>query len=61
MAKKKSGRKPGTFFRIALPDGTFGYARMLEPPYTAFYRYQTPVPEDDLASSLLPPSPLRSR
>lgn len=48
MAKKKTGRKPGTFLRIALPDGTFGYARMLEWANVAFYRYQTAAPQTDL-------------
>jgi hypothetical protein len=25
--------KPGTFLRIPLPDGTFGYGRVLELPF----------------------------
>jgi hypothetical protein len=40
--------KPGTFLRIPLADGSFGYGRMLEPPYDAFYNYRTPGPDEDL-------------
>jgi len=47
MPKKKT-IPAGTFLRLSLPDGTFGYARVLEPPYTAFYRYQTNDPDADL-------------
>ncbi|HEX5749898.1 MAG TPA: Imm26 family immunity protein [Archangium sp.] len=38
----------GAFFRIALADGSFGYARLLEPPYMAFYDYRTTIPDSDL-------------
>ena len=38
----------GTFLRIPLGDGTFGYGRQLGEPYTAFYNYRTHNPSDDL-------------
>lgn len=38
----------GTFLRIPLEDGSFGYGRMLENPYTAFYNYRTTEPISDL-------------
>ncbi|MCY1082700.1 Imm26 family immunity protein [Archangium lansingense] len=38
----------GTFIRIALSDGSFGYARLLESPYAAFYNYRTTSPDADL-------------
>ncbi len=41
-------RKPGTFLRIPLSDGSFGYGRILEAPYGAFYNYRTASPEQDL-------------
>lgn len=34
--------------RIPLPDGTFGYGRVLEEPFDAFYAYRTMNPEADL-------------
>jgi len=40
--------KPGTFLRIPLPDGTFGYGRVLELPFDAFYQYRTTEPDADL-------------
>jgi hypothetical protein len=40
--------KPGTFLRIPLGDGSFGYGRVLEPPYEAFYNYRTTEPDADL-------------
>jgi hypothetical protein len=40
--------EPGAFLRIMLPDGTFGYGRHLEDPYTAFYNHHTAAPSDDL-------------
>jgi hypothetical protein len=40
--------KPGTFLRIPLGDGSFGYGRALEAPYTAFYNYRTAGPDTDL-------------
>jgi len=42
--------KPGTFVRIPLADGSFGYGRILEPPYDAFYEYITSSPDSDLGS-----------
>jgi hypothetical protein len=38
----------GTFVRLVLADGSFGYGRMLEPPYIAFYNYRTLEPDSDL-------------
>lgn len=40
--------KPGTFLRIPLADGSLGYGRVLEPPYSAFYNYRTTGPDSDL-------------
>jgi hypothetical protein len=40
--------RPGTFLRVPLADGSFGYGRILEPPYEAFYRYRTAGPDSDL-------------
>jgi hypothetical protein len=40
--------KPGSFLRIPLSDGSFGYARVLESPFDAFYDYRTTSPESDL-------------
>jgi hypothetical protein len=39
---------PGTFVRIPLADGSFGYGRVLPDPYIAFYNYRTTEPSDDL-------------
>jgi hypothetical protein len=39
---------PGTFVRIPLADGTFGYGRVLSHPYMAFYNYRTSEPSADL-------------
>lgn len=39
---------PGSFIRIPLEDGSFGYGRALGPPYTAFYNYRTTEPSSDL-------------
>lgn len=40
--------KPGTFLRVTLADGSFGYGRALEPPHDAFYEYRTESPDSDL-------------
>lgn len=45
---KTSKHEPGTFLRIRLPDGTFGYGRLLELPDVAFYNYRTNEPSNDL-------------
>jgi len=45
---RKQKHVPGTFVRIALADGSFAYARLLESPYVAFYAYRTPRAESDL-------------
>jgi hypothetical protein len=39
---------PGTFVRIPLEDGSFGYGRVLSNPYVAFYNYRTTAPSSDL-------------
>ena len=38
----------GTFLRIPLEDGSFGYGRVLMRPYMALYHYQTVEPSSDL-------------
>jgi hypothetical protein len=49
MAKKAYIYKPGSFLRVRLADGSFGYGRMLEPPpIDAFYEYRTEKPDSDL-------------
>lgn len=45
---RKQEYKPGMFLRIPLADGSFGYGRVLESPYEAFYDYKTPGPDQDL-------------
>lgn len=45
---RKRLEKPGTFVRVPLEDGTFGYGRILKPPHSAFYHYRTPSPDSDL-------------
>ncbi|HYO51433.1 Imm26 family immunity protein [Archangium sp.] len=44
----KQRHKPGSFVRIALADGSFGYGRLLESPYAAFYQHRTMSPDSDL-------------
>jgi immunity protein 26 of polymorphic toxin system len=44
----KQLHKPGTFLRIPLPDGTFGYARVVDVLFDAFYKYRTTEPDADL-------------
>ena len=46
MSKQK--HKTGTLVRLALSDGSFGYGRLLESPYVAFYNYRTTNPDSDL-------------
>ncbi|MFY0578768.1 Imm26 family immunity protein [Cystobacter fuscus] len=46
MGKQK--HKTGTFVRLALADGSFGYGRLLEPPHVAFYDHRTTAPDSDL-------------
>ena len=38
---RKSKHRAGAFIRIALADGSFGYGRLLESPYAAFYQHRT--------------------
>ena len=40
--------REGTFLRIPLTDGTYGYGRAVRDPYTAFYRFRTAEPCEDL-------------
>ncbi|MFE8595588.1 immunity 26/phosphotriesterase HocA family protein [Archangium violaceum] len=40
--------RAGTFLRIPLADGTFGYGRALTPVFDAFYAYRTESPDSDL-------------
>lgn len=47
MPKRKYS--PGTFLRVPLSDGSFGYGRLLEYSYIAFYRYRTVSPDSDLS------------
>ena len=45
---KRSVPKIGSFLRIPLSDGTFGYGRMLDLGDVAFYNYRTTEPSTDL-------------
>ena len=40
--------EPGTFLRIPLADGSFGYGRTLVIPFVAYYDYRTETPDSDL-------------
>ena len=44
MKKRKPNFELGTFLRIPLVDGTFGYGRILEYPFIAFYDFHTTEP-----------------
>jgi len=46
MGKQK--HTAGAFVRIALADGSFGYGRLLESPYAAFYNHRTMSPDSEL-------------
>ncbi|KFA90436.1 immunity 26/phosphotriesterase HocA family protein [Archangium violaceum] len=46
--KKVRIHRPGTFLRIPLADGTFGYGRALSQVFDAFYAYRTESPDSDL-------------
>jgi hypothetical protein len=46
--KKVRIHRPGTFLRIPLADGTFGYGRTLTRVFDAFYAYRTEIPDSDL-------------
>ncbi|WP_027803465.1 Imm26 family immunity protein [Paraburkholderia dilworthii] len=48
MPKKSSPYPIGTFLRIPLADGTFGYGRALDYSYIAFYDFRTTDPRADL-------------
>jgi Immunity protein 26 len=48
MGRKRNSREPGTFVVAPLGDGTFGYARLLQLPYVAFYRLRTTEQESSL-------------
>ncbi|OJT18525.1 hypothetical protein BO221_41465 [Archangium sp. Cb G35] len=45
---RKQKHKTGTFVRIALADGSYGYGRLLESPYIAFYEHRTTSLDSDL-------------
>ncbi len=45
---KRPTSTPGTFVRIPLTDGSFGYGRVLSDPYVAFYDHRTAEPSSDL-------------
>lgn len=53
MGRQK--HKVGTFVRLALADGSFGYGRVLETPYVSFYHHRTLVPDSDLEQLVLQP------
>jgi len=40
--------RPGSFLRVPLADGSFGYGRVLKPPHDAYYNYRTETPDPDL-------------
>jgi immunity protein 26 of polymorphic toxin system len=40
--------EPGTFLRIRLADGSFGYGRALTQTHDAFYDHRTQSPDSDL-------------
>ncbi|MFL5347602.1 MAG: immunity 26/phosphotriesterase HocA family protein [Hyalangium sp.] len=40
--------RPGSFLRIPLADGSFGYGRVLKLPHDAYYNYRTETPDSDL-------------
>ena len=40
--------KPGSFLRVPLADGSFGYGRVLKLPHDAYYDYRTDAPDSDL-------------
>jgi hypothetical protein len=44
----KQQHTAGAFVRIALADGSFGYGRLLESPYAAFYNHRTTSPDSEL-------------
>lgn len=46
--KKAPELEVGTFVRIPLEDGSFGYGRILSNPDVAFYNYRTMEPSSDL-------------
>jgi len=46
---------PGAFVRILLPDGSYGYGRLLEFPYVAFFDFRTMDPICDLAEIMAKP------
>ena len=51
MGGRRAGKpkhEPGMFLTIRLPDGTYGYGRELESPFTALYDYRTTSPSTDL-------------
>ena len=47
--------KPGSFLRIPLADGSFGYGRVLKFPHDAYYDYRTDTPDSNLDRIALKP------
>ena len=45
---KRPTHDPGTFLRIPLSDGSFGYGRLVVAPDIALYNYRTTEPSDDI-------------
>lgn len=48
MPNKMTSAELGTFLRIPLADGTFGYGRVLDYSYVAFYDFRTSEPCADV-------------
>ncbi|MEZ4390986.1 MAG: Imm26 family immunity protein [Polyangiales bacterium] len=48
VMKKARALPVGTYVRIPLEDGSFGYGRVLSNPYMGFYNHRTAEPTDDL-------------
>jgi len=47
--------EPGTFVRIPLADGSFGFGRVLDFPNLAFYDFKSPSPEPAVETIALRP------
>jgi hypothetical protein len=48
--KRSAHPDVGTFLRIRLPDGSYGYGRALQDPYIAFHNFRTLEEVNDLAA-----------
>jgi hypothetical protein len=49
MGVHKASHEPGAYLRLALPDGSYGYGRLLQSPFAAFYRRRSSRPGTDTA------------